>query len=63
MTPSRPASVTVALALVSGSLGSHGVAAGRASQQDVGDPSVPPECADSPARIVNNSRPKTSVRQ
>ena len=42
MTPSRPASVTVALALVGGLLGSHGVAAGRASQQDVGDPACPP---------------------
>ncbi len=42
MTPSRPASVTVALALVGGSLGSHGVAAGRASQQDVGDPACLP---------------------
>ena len=37
MTPSRFTSVTIALALVGGLLGSHGVAAGRTSQQEVGE--------------------------
>ncbi len=37
MTLSRAASVTMAVALVGGVLGSHGVAAGRSGQQDAGD--------------------------